>query len=132
MKKIIFIFSFIFLVISSKSLFAQAEDILYLCESYSNGKEVGISDRFTTGKLSVMVRLVNPIYYKSVSIVLNKYNCATKKFEYFSDQQFEVEPDWTVIHFDNIEFPSPGFFRVFLLDSNNNTIVSNLVEIIEQ
>lgn len=131
MKKLFYLLPLFFILFCSKSVFAQAEDILYICESFSNGKEVGISDRFTSGKLTVMVKLVNPIYYKSISIVLNKYNCSNGKFEYFFDKTFEVESSWTYIHFDALDFSAPGLFRVFLIDPNNNTIVSNLVEIIK-
>ncbi|WP_337867038.1 hypothetical protein [Ignavibacterium sp.] len=37
--------------------YAQSQPVLYFCERYDSRKgEVGVSDRFTTGSLTVMVK----------------------------------------------------------------------------
>jgi len=40
------------------TVFAQNEPVLYFCEKYGRNGEVGVSDRFTTGYLTVMVKSV--------------------------------------------------------------------------
>lgn len=108
----------------------KSQDLLYFCEQYTSSGEVGVSDRFTTGDLTVMTKLKDPIYFEKITIQLDKYNCRTGKFEYFSSEEYDVDGSWTYIHFDNINFSTPGLYRVFILDPNKSTIVSGLVEII--
>lgn len=106
-----------------------AQDLLYFCEKYTN-KEIGVSDRFTTGNLTVMVKLDKPLDQESVIIELDKLNCASGAFEYFDSKNFNIDPKWSYIHFDKINFSSPGIYRVFLLDPDYNTLVSGLIEIV--
>ncbi|MCK7518441.1 MAG: hypothetical protein MZV64_12350 [Ignavibacteriales bacterium] len=48
---------FLFLFIGLKSeVFAQESPVMYFCEKYGKNGEVGISDRFTTGFLTVVVK----------------------------------------------------------------------------
>jgi hypothetical protein len=110
---------------------AQACDILYFCVKYDGG-EIDCSDRFTTGKITVMVRLASPIYFTNVTIQLDKYNPREGIFEYYDDYPFDVEADMTYIFFRDINFKDPGFYRVFLLDPSKNTITSAVVEIIRE
>lgn len=111
----------IFLVLTASKI--KSQDLLYFCEKYTD-HEVGVRDRFTTGALTVMAKLDNPIYYNNVSIQLDKYNCKTGDFEYYYSKKFDVDGKWSYIHFDKIPFSEPGLFRVFLLDPDGNTIVS--------
>ncbi len=129
MKKIFYFFLFLVLVGSYSKIQAQSCDILYFCVSY-DGKEVDCSDRFYAGKLTVMARLAKEIYYTKVTIQLDKYNPREGKFEYYKEYPFDTESDMTYIFFPGVEFSDKGFYRVFLLDPNKNTITSALVEII--
>ena len=54
----LFLFVFIsFFVFGLKSItLAQSEPVLYFCEEYTSSGEVGISDRFTTGYLTIMIK----------------------------------------------------------------------------
>lgn len=127
-----FSFYVLFLLIfglSINKIFAQ--DPLYFCEKYTN-KEIGVSNRFTTGNLTVMVKLEQPLEQDNVIIELDKLNCTTGKFEYFDSRTFITDPKWTYIHFDKINFGSPGIYRVFLLDPDYNTLVSGLIEIVRR
>ncbi|MBN1638883.1 MAG: hypothetical protein JW866_07940 [Ignavibacteriales bacterium] len=130
MKKL-FLLAFVlgFIFIQNNDVKAQDCDIMYFCVKYDGG-EVDCSDRFTTGEITAMVRLAFPIYYTEVTIQIDKLNMSTGKFEYYDDFPFDVDADMTYIYFPGIGFDTPGFYRVFLLDTDRNTMTSALVEII--
>ena len=111
---------------------AQSGPVMYFCEKYDNG-EVGISDRFTTGYLTVMVKCEYALNLKNVTIQFDKLNQSTGKFEYSKDFPYTVSPDMKYIFFasDDLNFKTPGIYRVFLLDSNRKTVSSALIEIIK-
>jgi hypothetical protein len=136
MYKILFNLFFLsfFLAISS-SLFAQAEPVLYFCEKYGRNGEVGVSDRFTTGYLTVMVKSDYALDLEDVSIQFDKYNERTGKFEYYKKFNYVIEPDMNYVFFakndeSDLKFEDPGFYRVFLLDDRDKTVASALIEII--
>jgi hypothetical protein len=83
--------------------FAQEEPVMYFCEKYGRNGEVGVSDRFTTGYLTVMVNNIE----------------LDQKYVYFAKND---ESD--------MEFEDPGFYRVFLLDDRDRTVASAIIEII--
>lgn len=109
----------------------KSQDLLYFCEKYTT-KEIGTGDRFTTGNITVMVKLDLPIYYENVSIQWDRLNCKTGRFEYSNSKTFTVDGSWTYMFFDGIYFAEPGIYRVFLLDPSKATMVSGLVEIISK
>lgn len=120
-----------FLFHTGSSLLAQSDNIMYFCERYDNvSGEINCSDRFTKGTLTVMVKLSSPIYFSKINIQLDKYDKTTEKFEFHSTEEFDIEPGWDYIHFDNIMFNKRGIFRVFLLSPGGETITSALIEII--
>lgn len=130
MKKYLpFLMFLFFLPGFSGTIKAQSCDILYFCVSYDSG-EVDCSDRFTTGKITVVTRLAKEIYFTKVWVQIDKFNPRDGKFAFYKDYEFNVDPDLTYIYFSDIEFTEKGFYRVFLLDPNKNTITSALVEII--
>jgi hypothetical protein len=138
MKKITLLFSIIVLfgIFGFKTnSYAQNGPVLYFCEKYdvSDG-EVGISDRFTTGYLTVMIKCDYALGLKSVSVQFDKYNCITDKFDYYNKFEYTVKPDMKYIYFagtgDKLNFKDPGLYRVYLLDENNKTVTSSLIEII--
>ncbi|MBT8379681.1 MAG: hypothetical protein KJN64_10655 [Ignavibacteria bacterium] len=117
--------------------FAQSEPILYFCERYdASDGEIGVSDRFTTGYLTVMVKSDNELRLDDVSIQFDKYNSRNGKFEYFKKFAYNIQPDMSYVYFSkndesDMKFSDPGFYRVFLLDDRDKTVASALIEIIK-
>jgi len=117
--------------------FAQSEPVLYFCERYDdNDGEIGVSDRFTTGYITVMVKCDYELRLNDVIIQYDKYDFRTGKFEYYKKFDFSVQRDMKYIFFErnddsDLEFDDPGFYRVFLLDEDSKTVASALVEIID-
>jgi hypothetical protein len=115
---------------------AQNEPILYFCEKYdSRNGEVGVSDRFTTGHLTVMAKCDNELKLSDVSIQFDKYNFKNGKFEFYKNFNFSIEPDMKYVYFSkndesDMSFDDPGIYRVFLLDDADRTVTSALIEII--
>ncbi len=118
-------------------LFAQSEPVLYFCEKYDSDKgEVGISDRFSKGYLTVMVKCDHALGLEDVHIQFDKYNFRTGNFDYYKKFDYVVESDMGYIFFaknsdNDLKFEEPGFYRVFLLDDNDATITSSIIEIVE-
>ena len=65
------------------TVFAQNEPVLYFCEKYGRNGEVGVSDRFTTGYLTVMVKSDYALGLEDVSIQFDKYNYRRDEFEFY-------------------------------------------------
>lgn len=138
MKKSFLLFAFLFSLVLgiSQSIFAQNEPVLYFCEKYGKNGEVGVSDRFTTGYLTVMVKCDYALELEDCSIQFDLYNPRTKKFEYYKKFDYVVEPDMKYIFFakndeSDMKFEDPGFYRVFLLNAKDKTVASALIEIID-
>ena len=140
MKNFFYLFIFTLLLsvtVVNVSTFAQSEPVLYFCERYDNDDgEVGVSDRFTTGYITVMVKCDYELRLDDVSIQYDKYNERSGDFEYYKKFDFSVDRDMKYIFFErnddsDMEFEDPGFYRVFLLDEDGKTVASALVEIIE-
>src|SRR3990172_1468105 len=138
MKKNHLFFAFALLVsfvAMHSTVFAQSEPVLYFCEKYGRDGEVGVSDRFTTGYLTVMVKADYALDLDDVTIQYDKYNFRSGEFEYYKKFYFTVQPDMKYIYFarsdeSDLEFEEPGFYRVFLLDHRDKTVASALIEII--
>lgn len=133
------VFSFLFFLIMgiNTNVFAQAEPVLYFCEKYGDDGEEGVSDRFTTGYLTVMVKCDYALDLEDVSIQFDKYNSRTRKFEFYKKFNYVVSPDMSYIFFEkndesDLKFEDPGFYRVFLLDDRDKTVASALIEIIDK
>ncbi|HMS34036.1 MAG TPA: hypothetical protein PKC91_08115 [Ignavibacteria bacterium] len=126
---VIFVFGF------KATSYAQQYPVLYFCEKYGSSGEVGVSDRFTTGYLTVMVKADGPLGLRDCSIQLDKYDCKTGVFNYYKKFSYSVEPDMKYVYFarndeSDMNFADVGIYRVFLLDQNDRTVASGLVEII--
>ena len=100
-------------------------DRLYFCERYVT-KEIGEGTQFKPGKLTVMVKLQNPIGESTVDI--NITDASSGKV--VDTQPFTVQPSWDYIHFDDVEFKEKGKFKVSCLKKDGTVIVTNEVEII--
>jgi hypothetical protein len=110
---------------------------MYFCERYDDSDgEVGVSDRFTTGYITVMVKCDYALKLEDVTIQYDKYDFRTGKFEYYKKFDFTVDRDMKYIFFErnddsDLEFEDPGFYRVFLLDEDGKTVASAVIEIID-
>jgi hypothetical protein len=110
------------------SLFDKG-DKLYFCERYDPVKgEIGESDKFTTGTLTVMVKLSKPIGVTDVDI--NITDLKTNKV--IETKPFTVTKDMDYIYFDNVNFASSGKYKVSCLKKDGTIIVSNTIEIVEK
>ena len=139
MKKIFlvpFVFAMLFFPGLLNTVFAQNEPVLYFCEKYDSKKgEIGVSDRFTTGYLTVMVKSDNALGLEDVHIQFDKLNERNNKFEYYKKFDYVIESDMSYVFFaknsdSDLKFEEPGFYRVFLLDDRDKTVASALIEII--
>jgi len=115
--------------------FAQNEPVMYFCEKYGRNGEIGVSDRFTTGYLTVMVKSDYALGLDDVTIQFDKYNYRTDDFEYYEKFYYSIDPDMNYIFFEkndesDMNFKDPGVYRVFLLDDRDRTVTSALIEII--
>ena len=129
-----FVLLFSFFAMHS-TVFAQEEPVMYFCEKYGRNGEVGVSDRFTTGYLTVVVKSDYALRLDDVSIQLDKYNSRTGEFEYYKKFGYTIELDMKYVYFErndesDLEFEDPGFYRVFLLDHRDKTVASAIIEII--
>ena len=124
-----------FLVMYSNT-FAQSEPVMYFCERYDDyDGEIGVSDRFTKGYITVMVKADAELRLRDVAIQYDKYNERNGKFEYYKKFNFTIERDMKYVFFErnddsDMEFEETGFYRVFLLDDDDRTVASALIEII--
>ncbi|HWQ82597.1 MAG TPA: hypothetical protein VN514_10035 [Ignavibacteria bacterium] len=138
MKKLYFVFAIFALFAMfglTSNVQAQNGPVLYFCEKYGADGEEGISDRFSTGYLTVMVKCDYALGLSNVSIQFDKLNMNSGKFEYYKKFEYKVEPSMKYIYFAknktaDMSFDTPGVYRVFLLDDNGKTVTSGLIEII--
>jgi len=129
-----FILLFSFFALHS-TVFAQEEPVMYFCEKYGRNGEVGVSDRFTTGYLTVMVKCDYALRLDDVAIQLDKYDFRSGEFEYYKKFNYTIDLDMKYVYFErndesDMDFEDPGFYRVFLLDDRDKTVASALIEII--
>jgi hypothetical protein len=128
---------FLFLAGIQSNIFAQSEPVLYFCEKYDDQDgEIGVADRFTTGYLTVMVKCDYALNLEDVRVQFDKYNFRTGQFDYYKKYNYTIEKDMNYVFFaknddSDLKFDEPGFYRVFLLDKDDKTVASALIEIIE-
>ena len=119
-----------------KRSYAQSQPVLYFCERYDEDDgEIGVSDRFTTGYLTVMVKSSTALGLTSVHIQFDRYNQSSGKFEFYKKFDYTIEKDMKYVFFkrnddSDLSFDKPGFYRVYLLNKNDKTVASALVQII--
>jgi hypothetical protein len=138
MKNAILFFALLlFLAGIQSNIFAQSEPVLYFCEKYDDQDgELGVADRFTTGYLTVMVKCDYALNLEDVRVQFDKYNFRTGQFDYYKKYNYTIEKDMNYVFFaknedSDLKFDEPGFYRVFLLDKEDKTVASALIEIID-
>jgi len=119
-----------FLLILTANALAQTKPIIYFCEKYADGKEIGISDKFSPGYFTIILRSGTKFDVDSVYIQSDKYNSKTKQFEYYSKLTYRVNRHDRFAHFTrDVKIQESGIFRIFILNTSNIVITSNLIEI---
>lgn len=135
-KKICFIFLFLFVSAASTSK-AQNNPVMYFCKKYDADKgEINISDRFCKGDITVMIKCDNEIGLKKVHIQFDEWDPAVHSFWLYKKFNFTVNPSMKYVYFSkndesDMSFDEPGFFRVLLLNDNDSTAASAIVQIVE-
>ncbi len=108
----------------------NSENRLYFCESYDPVKgEIGKSDKFTTGTLTVMVDLrpkKETIGVTDVDVNITDVH----KNEVINTIPFTVSKDMNYIFFNNVAFDKPGSYKVSLLKKDGTVVVTGMVEIV--
>ncbi|CAF3772397.1 unnamed protein product [Rotaria sp. Silwood1] len=108
---------------------------LYFCEDYKNGKEIGVSDRFSTGWLTVMVKTDKPLGVGKVELRMTKVkdSSGNKISEKIVDTvPFDVQADWDYTYFQDksrLKFSSPGTYKVTMQKVDGTPICSGEVEV---
>ncbi len=109
---------------------------LYFCEDYKNGKEIGVSERFTPGGLTVMVRTDKPLGVGKVELRMAKIKDedGNKISEKIIDTvPFDVQANWDYTYFQDksrLKFSSPGTYKVTMQKIDGTPICSGEVEVI--
>ncbi|MBN1633768.1 MAG: hypothetical protein JW917_06360 [Ignavibacteria bacterium] len=126
---------------SSREMSSDDEDLLYFCEDYVNGKEIGKSEVFTPGWLTVMVNL-RPVKKNlgtgKVDLRLTKIKDEDGKNisdEIIETIPFNVEPDWDYTYFQDkkkLSFREPGTYRATLMKTDGTPICSGQVKVISK
>jgi hypothetical protein len=112
---------------------------LYFCEQYKNGEEVGVSERFTPGWLTVMVD-TRPAGTKlgtgKVELKLSKIKDASGddiSEKIIRTVPFDVQADWDYTYFTdkkNLKFDTPGTYRVVCQKKDGTPIATGEVEVV--
>ncbi|RPI17634.1 MAG: hypothetical protein EHM58_08610 [Ignavibacteriae bacterium] len=119
-----FILLFLVVVSCSKLKDLTDGDKLYFCEKYTS-TEIGEGTKFPPGPVTVMLKLSKPIGVTSVDV--NITDVATNKP--VNTVPFTVQSSWDYIHFDDVEFPDPGKYKVSVLKKDGTVLATNEVEI---
>jgi hypothetical protein len=138
MKKSFVLFAVLFALVLgvNQNILAQNEPVMYFCEKYGNSGERGVSNRFTTGYLTVVVKSDYALELEDCSIEFQLYNSRSKKFDFYKSFSYVLDPISKYVYFEktgenDMSFDDPGFYRVYLLDDRDKTVASALIEIVD-
>lgn len=137
-KIYLLLYAIVIFFFASGITYSQSGGSLYFCEDYKDAKEIGVSDRFTTGWLTVMVRTFKPFGTQKVELLITQIadkNGNTISEKVIDTVPFDIGADWTYAYFQdksNLKFNSPGTYRVTLKDLNGIPFCSGEVEIISK
>lgn len=128
--KIIFLLLSLLILLTSCSKLKDltSGDKLYFCEKYisSTDKCEGESSKYTTGKLTVMIKLSKPIGVSEVDVNITDIKTGKAVDTY----PFTTPSSETYIYFDGVDFKEPGKYKVSCLKKDGTVIVSGEIEIV--
>ena len=144
MKKIPFLLVFLifYCLLGFKTTsYAQNKALLYFCEDYIDGNEINVSEKFSTGWLTVMVDLrpagrtfgVSNVQLKLIQIKDAQGNRISDKV--IKTVPFDVSSDWDYVFFkdeENLSFDAPGTYKVICQKVDGTSIVSGVVIIVSE
>ncbi len=130
MNKLIFLV-FFSLLFAASFIYSQSEPVLYFCTSFDSKGESGIGDRFVTGPVVVVVRCDNELGTKKANVQFDKWNGT--EFVYFNAVTFNLKDKVKYTWFSDarLRVDEAGIYRCFLLDENNKTIASAMIEFVK-
>lgn len=106
---------------------AQNKPLIYFCEKVSGSTEYGVSDRFTPGYLTVVIKSTEQFFMDEVTIQIDKMN-RNKNFNYFKTIKYPARKGEYYMYIPNINFSETGIFRVFIMNKDLY-LASALIEI---
>jgi len=110
----------------------------YFCESYKDGREINVSNTFSTGYLTAILDIrhmettigVNTLALEITMIADDKgFYDVEQVLDLFT---FAVDPNWDYIYFteeNRLKFEKPGIYRVMVLKEPNTQIAGGLLKI---
>jgi hypothetical protein len=100
------------------------------CENYTSVTDdcQGESTKFTTGTLTVLTKLKEPIGVTEVD--LNITDLASG--EVYKTYPFTVISSMDYIYFDNVAFTEPGKYKVSLLKNGGTVVITGEIEIVDK
>ena len=102
---------------------------LYFCEDYVQKEEVNVSDKFSTGRLTVMVKTKEQLYDRDVALKLERLNDDGSK-DYLKTIDFTIPiGDYFFFKHKDLGFSKPGYYRVTLIGKNGSPVCSGEVTI---
>lgn len=125
--------------ITKKEVTKSAEGRLYFCVQYKNGEEIGVSESFTPGWLTVMVDLRpsgRTLGTGKVELLISKIkNAAGDEIseKIIGTLPYDVQADWDYTYFTDktkLKFSSPGTYKVVCQKTDGTPIVRGEVEIV--
>ncbi|HMS65338.1 MAG TPA: hypothetical protein PKD83_08820, partial [Ignavibacteria bacterium] len=100
LKLLFALFTIAFIFTFKANSYAQQYPVLYFCEKYGSNGEVGVSDRFTTGYLTVVVKSDGALGLRDCSIQMDKYVCSSGQFKYYKKFNYVLDPDSKYVYFE--------------------------------
>ncbi len=104
---------------------------LYFVEEYTNGQEVGKSDKFFItdkgGYITAMLKTSNPIGVGSVDIRLERESLDGS--EIVDTQPYDVSPEKDYFFFDKITFYKSGDYKITVFKKDGTPIANGKVRI---
>jgi hypothetical protein len=129
----------VFVLFSCGKKGSSPSSALYFVEDYKDGKEIGRSEKFTTGYLTAMIDLRSDkktLGTGKVELKISQIKDANGKDiseKIIKTVPFDVQADWDYTFFtdhDNLKFDEPGTYKVVCQKPDGTPITSGIVEII--
>ena len=104
---------------------------LYFCEDYIQDEEVNVSEKFTTGRITVMVKTDQTISDKDVKLKIEKIKSDGSK-EYVKSIPFTIPvAKYFFFKHADLSFSESGKYKVTLLGKDDSPLISGQVQIVD-
>ena len=117
-------------ITTGETAYNEEDGVLYFCEDYLQKEEINKGSRFSTGRLTVMVKTKTQIYDRDVSLKIEKINDdGTKKFIRTINFTIPIG-DYFFFKHKQLNFETPGLYRVTMIAKDKSPVCSGEVTII--